>query len=250
MNPYLEHEDAWHNFHEQFPAAAVEMLVPQVGLGYFVKVDEHVYIHEMPEDRRRLWGRADVFLGRTSSQQAPSAMLTAPRQVLLPAVEHVGLSYVEIRDPRNRRLVTVIELLSPSNKKFCQEPLQYLNKRAEILASSTHFIEIDLLRGWQRMPLAEEVACDYCVMVSRANQRPRADFWPIALRERLPVVPIPLGEGDPEPQLDLQAILHRLHDSCGYARFIYESEPEPALSSADAAWARSLIPPEAGRGST
>src|SRR5262249_29253752 len=71
MNPYLEHEDAWHNFHEQFPDAAVAELEPQLGPNYFAKVDEHVYIHEMPEDQRRLWGRADASVGLTSREEVP-----------------------------------------------------------------------------------------------------------------------------------------------------------------------------------
>jgi hypothetical protein len=212
MNPYLEHDDAWHNFHEQFPFVAVELLVPQVGPNYFVKVDEHVYIHELPEERR-------------------------------PQVDRLGLSYLEIRDRRSRRLVTVIELLSPSNKAPGADRAQYELKRAEILSGRAHFVEIDLLRGWGRMPFAEGVQCDYCVLVSRYPERPHADLWPISLRDPLPAAPIPLGEGEPEPLLDLQAILHRLYDAGGYERFIYETEPDPPLAPEDAAWARSLLPP-------
>jgi hypothetical protein len=253
MNPYLESDDAWHNFHEQFPAVAVEMLVPQLGPDYLVKVDEHVYIHEMPEERRRLWGRSDVHLGRRSEPPTPAestgglATSTAPCRVTLPAVDRVGLSYIEIRDRRNRRLVTVIELLSPSNKRSGEDREQYLTKRAEITSSQAHFVEIDLLRGWGRMPFAEAVACEYCVLVSRYEDRPEAGLWPIRLRDPLPRIRIPLAGEDPEPELDLQAILHTLYDRGGYERFIYESEPDPPLAADDAAWARSLIPAGAPR---
>lgn len=246
MNPYLEHDDAWHNFHEQFPGVAVEMLVPQLGPDYFVKVDEHVYIHEVPEERRRLWGRSDVQVGRHSEAPATSAggaaTEVAPCQVTLPEMDRVGLSYLEIRDRRSRRLVTVIELLSPSNKRPGEDHEQYLAKRAEIISSQAHFVEIDLLRGWGRMPFAEAIACDYCVIVSRYEGRPRAGLWPIRLRDPLPSIRVPLRGGDAEPELNLQAILHTLYDRGGYERFIYESEPDPPLALDDAAWARSLIP--------
>ena len=100
MNPYLEHDDAWHNFHEQFPGAAVAQLEAQVGPNYFVKVDEHIYIHELPEEQRRWLGRSDVSIGRNPGAETTSARtatLPAPRQVLLPLIDRVGLSYVEIR---------------------------------------------------------------------------------------------------------------------------------------------------------
>ena len=190
MNPYLEQDDAWHNFHEQFPMAVVEMLVPQVRPNYFVRVDEHVYLHEMPEDR-------------------------------------IGLSYVEIRDRRSRRLVTVIELLSPSNKDPGPDRQQYEQKRSTILQSPTHLIEIDLLRGGPRMPLVEEMVCDYCVLISGASLRPAAQIRRIGLGEPLPTIPVPLLDGDRDVQLDLQAILHRLYDAGRYEDFIYPSEPHP-----------------------
>ena len=89
MNPYLEHEDAWHNFHEQFPGAVVAVLEPQVGPNYFLKVDEHVYIHELPESQRRLLGRADVFLGRTVAGETEGAGKT----VTLAALPHSILCF-------------------------------------------------------------------------------------------------------------------------------------------------------------
>jgi hypothetical protein len=251
MNPYLEHEDAWHNFHVLFPAAVVAQLNPQVGPNYYLKCDEHVYIHELPAEKRWLWGKADVFLGRTTQRgtapEGGTATATSPRGVLLPMVERVGLPFVEIRDRRGRRLVTVIELLSPSNKQPGADRDQYETKRAEILSSQAHFVEIDLLRGWRRMPFAEDVHCDYCVLVSRYPQRPRADLWTTNLADPLPPIPIPLSDGEPEAQLDLQAIIHHLHDVGGFDRFIYESRPVPPLPPQQAAWAYSLIPPGAPR---
>jgi hypothetical protein len=245
MNPYLEHEDAWHNFHEQFPDVVVETLEPLVGPNYYLKVDEHIYVHELPHGQQHFLGRADAWVGRTRPETSPGtaapATVVAPRRVRLPLVDTVGLSYVEIRDRRSRRLVTVVELLSPANKLPGADREQYEAKRATILASRTHLVEIDLLRCGQRMPFERKVKCDYCVLISRYEDRPQADLWPIKLRDPLPTIPIPLSGTDPEPPLDLQAILHRLYDTRGYAKFIYDSEPVPALSRKDAVWARSLL---------
>jgi hypothetical protein len=81
MNPYLEQDDAWHDFHEKFLPAVAERLVPQVRPNYIVKLDEHVYVHELPQEPRRLLGRADVALGRSPehSGDRPAAGLVGPR---------------------------------------------------------------------------------------------------------------------------------------------------------------------------
>jgi hypothetical protein len=246
MNPYLEHEDAWHNFHVQFPNAVVAALVPQVRPKYFVKADEQIYIHEILDDRSRLGGRSDIFVGRsdipTGGGESAVVATAASGEVVFPNVDVVRLPFVEVRDRRSRQLVALIELLSPSNKRPGADRHQYEMKRANLLASQAHFVEIDLLRGWARMPAAEDITSDYCVIVSRYEARPRAGIWKFGLRDPLPRIPIPLLEGDPDAVLDLKAILDRLYDEGGYDEFIYQTEPVPPLSPDDAVWARSLTP--------
>ena len=151
-------------------------------------------------------------------------------------------SYLEIRDRLGRELVTVIELLSPSNKRAGADREAYLAKRRELLRSTAHLVEIDLLRGRSPMPSEDRPECDYSVMVSRAEKRRAADFWPIMLRDRLPVIPIPLRPPDDAVPVDLQEVLHRAYDGAGYERFIYGGSPEPGLSADDAAWAREFVP--------
>jgi hypothetical protein len=158
--------------------------------------------------------------------------------VRLPAVDTEGQSFIEVRDREGEDVVAVIELLSPSNKRPGPDREQYLGKRAALLRTPAHLVEIDLLRAGPRMPMDGLPACDYCVMVSRAESRPHADLWPIGLRDTLPPVPVPLRGGDPDARLDLQTIVHRVYDAAGYVKMIYRRPPEPPLSSTDAAWAR------------
>jgi len=99
-----------------------------------------------------------------------------------------------------------------------------------------------LLRGWTPMPQEGRPECDYSVMISGAEKRRAADFWPIGLRDRLPVIPIPLRNPDAAAQVDLQEVLHRAYDGPGYEHFIYRGEPEPSLSANDAAWALLYVP--------
>ena len=128
-----------------------------------------------------------------------------------------------------------MELLSPSNKYAGPDREQYLAKVRQLQRSRVHLVEIDLLRGGPRMPWLDMPACDYCVIVSRVELRPRgrADFWPIRLKDRLPEIPIPLRGGDPDARLNLQEVLHRIYDAAGYAYYIYAGPPEPPLSAAD-----------------
>ncbi len=78
--------------------------------------------------------------------------------------------------------------------------------------------------------------------VSRSERRLDAEFWPISLGERLPVIPVPVRSPDADAQLDLQAILDRIYDNAGYADYIYEGSPRPKLDGKDAEWARQFLP--------
>src|SRR5262249_47017735 len=142
-----------------------------------------------------------------------------------------------------RELVTVIELLSPANKKTGPDREQYLAKRGNLLHGSVHLVEIDLLRGWQRMPMEPEFTCDYCIMVSRVEDRPEASFWPLKLRQPLSKVPVPLRAPSPDAHIDLQEILHGVYDRAGYEDYLYEGTPVPRLSRKDSNWAKSLLCP-------
>jgi hypothetical protein len=247
MNPYLEQEDAWHDFHERFLPLVAEWIAAQVDPRYIVKIDEHIYIHELSAEQRRFLGRADITIGRgtpaATDRQTATAVLEAPAEGYLPAVDVERLAFVEIRDRRNRQLVTLIELLSPANKRPGPDRDQYLAKRHEVLASAAHFVEIDLLRGGRRPPVEDLPACEYCVLISRSEERPRVGIWPLRLRDRLPLVPIPLRAPDPDAQLDLQEVLHDIYDKAHYQTYIYDGAPDPPLTPQDEVWARQFLPP-------
>jgi hypothetical protein len=154
----------------------------------------------------------------------------------------VRLVYLEIRSLADKKLVTVIEMLSPSNKQPGGDRQTYLQKRRDILKTDVNLVEIDLLRGGPRLPLDGMPDCDYCVLVGRATERPKVGIFPIALRERLPSVPIPLSEPHGDAMLDLQKMLDLAYDRAGYAQYIYERQPEPRLRPDDAEWAKQFVP--------
>lgn len=245
MNPYFEQPAVWSDFHTEFLTTLRRQLAPQVAPRYFVQIEQHIYIHDLPPEPRRLVGRADVSVSRPQGAAAGVAgvgLLEAPAEVRLPAQDVEEVPYLEVRDRAGRELVTVVELLSPSNKRPGPDREAYLAKRRELLRGPTHLVEIDLLRGGPPMPLEARPEGDYSVLVCRAGQRPAAGYWPVRLRDPLPVVPIPLRPPEPDARVDLQDVLHRTYDGPGYESFIYDGAPEPPLSSEDASWAERLVP--------
>jgi hypothetical protein len=211
MNPYIERASVWHDFHERWIPLAADLIGAQVLPRYYVRINEHAYNHDLSGEG-------------------------------VPAVDVETLSFLEIRDRDRHELISVVELLSPTNKYAGPDREQYLAKARQLQQSWVHFVEIDLLRGGPRMPWLELPECDYCVVVGRVERRPRAGFWPIRLRERLPEIPIPLRGGDADARLDLQQMLHRIYDAAGYAYHIYAGPPEPQPRGDDAGRAAQLVP--------
>ena len=112
-----------------------------------------------------------------------------------------------------------------------------------MLGSSTHLVEIDLLRTGEKMPAIGKVPpSDYRILVSRGDRRPNAMVYAFTLRETIPAFPLPLRPQDPEPLIDLQTLLNQLYDLAGYDLAIdYGRSSVPSLSKADAAWADVLL---------
>jgi hypothetical protein len=242
MNPYLEHEEVWPDCHHRLIDRLAEALAEQVDPGYLVKIEEQLYVQEAPGGPHGAGPRADVAVkpGERRAVAPSVAVLEAPARIHLAWPDVEREAYLEVRDRSSRELVTVLELLSPTNKVRHRD--QYLRKRERVLVSTAHLVEIDLLRGGDPMPAPDRPDCDYSVTVSRAERRPEADFWPIGLRSPLPVIPVPLRAPDRDATLDLQALLHRVYDLGRYVHYVYESRPRPALRPEDEAWARPFVP--------
>ncbi len=246
MNPYLEQPSVWQDFHQSLVTHIREALTGQVRPQFSVKIEESVFIHEpSSEERRRRLARPDVAVFENSGRGGVAVAEVPANSVAaliasLPEIEIEKHSFIEIRDRHSRDLVTMIEVLSPSNKQYGPDREQYLSKRTLLFHSDVNVVEIDLLRAGPRLPLTGVPACDYCLMVSRSAMRPDVQAWAVSLRDPLPTIPIPLRGSAPDATLNLQALLHEVYDAAGYEDYLYDTPPEPPLPEADAAWARSL----------
>ena len=180
------------------------------------------------------------------SPSTTAATLTAPVRLRMTVPDQITEHRVVIRSLDDQRIVTVIEVLSPANKSTGSAGREsYIAKRNEILASGTHFVEIDLLReGGKRIPRVEHLPdSDYLICVSRDHQRPYADWWPLMLEQSLPEIPVPLRREDPDITIDVQAILHELYDRGAYSRRLDYSQPvpSPALSQTRQQWIEETV---------
>lgn len=246
MNPFLEQADRWHDFHAAFLPKLRTMLVRQVGTDYIINLEAHVFVRELAADERQFLGRADVGISRhREDAKTPglSTTLGAPAMGLLPTpVDILRESYLEVRRRETRELVTVIELLSPSNKVPGVDRDAYVAKRRVYCSTgNVHFVELDLMRGGPRMPMNGLPECDYCVMVARAEERPSVGLWPIFLRDQLPTIPVPLRAPSADASLSLQPLLNDVYDEGGYANFIDDGSPMPPLSLNDQHWAAEVL---------
>lgn len=133
-------------------------------------------------------------------------------------------------------------MLSPKNKRSKDGRQAYENKRLKIFASNTSLVEIDLLRASEPIPISAGAKADYYILVNRGYQRPDADLYAFTVRDALPTFPVPLKQGDKEPVLDLQQLLHDIYECARFDLVIDYSQPaKPPLSPEDTAWASEIL---------
>lgn len=247
MDPYLERPALWPDVHLELIHAIRATLVPQVAPRYYVAVEERTYVVAL--EPRTFVGRPDVSVIDRSrlSAVAPgsvpaAAVLERPVTVELPLLDQIRERYLEIRDMATHEVVTVIEILSPTNKQPGEHRRQYERKRRQVLDSLTSLVEIDLLRAWEPMPMAPIPPSHYRILVSRGWERPKAQLYPFNLNEPIPEIPIPLRPGEPEPTLELGKLLSQVYEQARYdLRIDYTVEPEPPLDPAVSAWSHGLL---------
>src|SRR5215475_3579612 len=189
MDPYLEAPSIWPDVHTSLMSIFREQLTPLLAPKYLAELETQVVIDHLDDDPQVVL--PDVSL--TSSEvsvEAPSAVAVAapaPVQVRVPMDIPTRLVSVYIRQRETAHLVAVIELLSPVNKRRGKGREEYLEKRRTFLSAPVHFIEIDLLRSYARMPFDDPLpAAHHIVMVCKAGERPHSSVWPISVCQPLP----------------------------------------------------------------
>ena len=197
----------------------------------------------------RHWGDVHTSLvtyARDSLQKLLPRDLRARVEEL--ADEQETQRFLEIRDvSSDSRLVTVLEVLSPSNKRSGDGQEQYLRKQQELREAGVSLVEIDLLRqgDWVvALPmdaLEPNARTPYRVVVRRGWRRLQAEYYAIDLSDRLPKINVPLRPTDSDVPLDLQTLLEQCYENGGYDDIDYTTGPEPPLPPVAARWAAQLL---------
>lgn len=163
--------------------------------------------------------------------------MTRSQRVQLPIPWEVKERYLEVREVATKELITVIEVLSPVNKRSGKGRSIYETKRTKILTSMMNLIEINLLRSGQPMAMMGATESQYRILVSRSIDRPSADLFRFNLQDPIPDFPVPLRPESPDAIVHLQAILNETYQRGRLDLSIdYSQDLVPALSEDDRVW--------------
>ena len=248
MNPFFEQR--WRDAHTTLIVYLRDALQERLPPDLIVGAEEQVVAIGAGESARAY--RPDVQVrepwslkepAATAASDSPPTLATEPIRVF---VEEEIERWLEIRDTTGR-LITLIELLSPSNKVESEERDRYLRKRRSFMEGGANLVESDLVRqGLSVFPtpvrrlLPEAGAC--CgVCVFRTTRPAEQEVYPIRLRERLPVIRVPLRPTDADVILDLQPLIDQCHERGRYHLLDYRLALEPPLPPEDAAWTEELL---------
>ncbi|MGO9600927.1 MAG: DUF4058 family protein [Isosphaeraceae bacterium] len=251
IDPYLE--QFWGDVHHRLITYACDALQSRLPGDLLARMDERVFVEPSQGQGRNIVSDVRVVVrGRPSDRgivAGNGVAVAEPLVIHLEESEPIRQGYIEIIDIKSgRRVVTVIEVLSPSNKLPGPGKDLYTKKQEELRAGGVSLVEIDLLRTGSRVLTApldripEGQRSAYAACVRRGWKPFEIEYYRIPLRERLPAIRIPLRRTDSDVALDLQALIDECYESGRYGDDIdYREDPEPALGSDDAKWAEALL---------
>jgi hypothetical protein len=260
MDPFVETGTRWESLHAWFIRKLAENTLPAaIERGCWIDVEKDIYRPD-PSGELVLLGEPDDVISLSQSVTALSGgVATATLPTTRPQAVHEfeydpyttpahRQQYFVVReDPSYPRVLAVVELLSPANKR-APYYAKYHEKRINLIGSAVHFLEIDLLRAGLN-PLRERFPelprTPYFAFLARQKRPGRSEEgYPVRLQDSLPVIALPLREGIPDLQLDLGAAFRSAYDlSFGGRPIRYQAEavPEPALSPEDEGWINGVL---------
>jgi hypothetical protein len=250
MDPYLEAPWIWPDVHHGLISMSQAALNPKLRPGYVARVELRVYISDEDDPAGKIYV-PDVRVESNPKRHGvktskTKTVLTTPEPIIVPTLmdEEIEEAFLKIIHVETQDLVTLIEVLSPTNKiKGSRGRASFMAKRHEIMNTEVNWVEIDLLRaGVPSVTDPPLRASDYRILISRGDQRTRTRYWPISVRQPLPTIPIPLRGKDPDVPLDLSAVFKQVYENGAYEVSLnYRKPPQPPLDDDDGKWAKDLF---------
>jgi hypothetical protein len=252
MDPYIERTAIFPDFHDSLITCIRAAMQPLVRPKYVALTQDRLVLVEA--DRPRFPDVAVIETIRGSKGVAGTGtggtLLLDPDD---PAVFQLG--HEEIRQPyltiiepaAGNRIITAIEVLSPTNKESGEGRKSYLAKRDEFWDSGVNLVEIDLLRDGARTVRVSQEKLEqlrpwhYLVAVTRREPL-RQEVYAFPLQQRLPRVAIPLAPEDKDVVLDLPAVFTRCWNEGPYPELLfYEGPPPGTIAPEDLRWCEETL---------
>lgn len=253
MDPYLESPAQWSDFHHEFITALRGVIADRLPDNYVARINELVLkIEPELEPRRKMVGPG-VLVGRTYpgpgslANTSSSATVVELEPVTIPNIIHLDPhreAFIEIYRMPEYELVTVLELLSPTNKTGDGRG-QYVAKRETLLEQRISMVELDLIRAGHRLQLSRSLpTADYYALISRGDRRPDCEVYHWTVRHDLPTLPVPLKAPDLDISVGLAEAFATAYQRGRYDRIVHynESPPAPSFAAEDADWVLQTAP--------
>lgn len=242
MDPFLEMH--WRSVHHRLITYLGDQLQSLLPSSFRVEVEERVFVSGESDANRTI--APDVYVTQRSSSQpelaSGTSLATAP--IVIEIVdEPITEGYLEIVDMASgEKVISAIELLSPTNKTAGDGNELYVRKQREYRLGKVNQIEIDLTRAGDRglvFPMSyvpETHRATYLACVRRAAAPSKIELYPMPLSQRLPVLSIPLTSTQADVPLDLQSAVDACYRNGRYADIDYSQPLRPAMTGEDATW--------------
>lgn len=261
MDPYLESQ--WGDVHQSLVIYARDQLQIRLPADLRARTEARLVIGGPADAARVVYPDVGVFRPRRSAEPEGNVAVAVAADVEVEVARPLVFrfererpeAFIEVVEPaQGDRVVTVIEVLSPANKRPGRDQRDYLQKRDDLCRAGVNFVEIDLLRGGERVPMTEPgqipeaYRTPYQVAVRRGWGRDLLEIYRVPLRERLPAIAVPLRDTDRDVPLDLQPLVAQAYRNGRYGFLNYEVEADPPLAADDASWADELLRARGRRG--
>ena len=254
MDPYIEATGSWKGFHNLLIGECVGHLNAALPRSYVARSDERIQPYDDDGVTRNRQVEPDVYVaprrrpapgepGR-SGGVATLEPRVVPQAKSIPWYEMPAETFLEVLHFPDERVVTTLEVLSPTNKLAAGRE-EYLGKRRDVLLAGMNLLELDLLLGGRRVPLDDPLPPgDYYALLTRQARRDACEVFSWSARDALPTLPVPLRPEDGDVMLDLAAVFEATYDRGAFDRGLsrrYTADPPPLLGEADQQWAAGLV---------
>ena len=243
MDPYIERY--WGDVHTTLIIYAKDALQERLGGELRARAQEQVVIEDPdPAAPSRRFIKPDVMVieygDATSQTEAEDGGIAVaePLVIHVPPFESTH-RYLEIIDVASGdRVVTIIEFLSPTNKRPGDGRDKYRQKREECLHGRVNLVEIDLTREgtrellakpWQIPPSHQTIYQGCVYREARPDDR---ELYAMPLWKPLPVIKVPLRPADQDVLLPLQPLIDEVYERGRYD-IDYGQPCRPPLEAAD-----------------